>query len=93
MSMIQNIRNEMTKYESDSLEYQIYSIFVRQPTLIGTGIGNLRPLNLRDNADWNVYYRSVCREFKALLDSMGFMQKPAAQAIFNDAVEKVQNDK
>lgn len=90
--MIHHIKTEMAKFPDHSLEYQIYSIFARQPTLIGTGIGNLRPLNLKDDADWNVYYRSVQREFKTILDGLGFISKPSAQLIFNDAIEKVQRN-
>ena len=90
--MIHHIKTEMTKFPDHSLEYKIYSIFVRQPTLIGTGIGNLRPLNLKDDADWNVYYRSVQREFKTTLDGLGFIFKPSAQLIFNDAIEKVKRN-
>jgi hypothetical protein len=63
---LQEIRDYRNSLETDSLEYKIASCFLKQPTQIGIGIGNLRRLNFSNQDDLSVFIGSVLRDLESV---------------------------
>jgi hypothetical protein len=63
---LQDIRVYRNGFEIDSLEHKIASCFLRPPTQIGTGIGNLRSLDFSNQDDLSVFIGSVLRDLESV---------------------------
>jgi hypothetical protein len=75
------IIDERQKYNPDSIEYRVLSIFLQQPMYIGPSADNLRRLNLSDSRDAGIFANAVSEDFKYLCKSIGFQDKPNAEKV------------
>lgn len=67
--------DELVRLQADRhtppLEIEVYRIFKRQPTQIGTGANNLRPLDLSDQDDRDIFLGAVGDDIQRLMKEKG----------------------
>ncbi|MDE1970182.1 MAG: hypothetical protein KGI50_01225 [Patescibacteria group bacterium] len=71
----------------DGLEAKVFRIFNVQPRLVGPGLFCLRPVDLKNTDDWEMFMRSARGDFAHLRETFTIQDRVRAEEIFEEATQ------